>query len=98
MLELLRGSRRLIELRIERVLQKMKTKAPVRIIKRDQRNNAESAAEEKAAAKKTPQQTAREMVATVSGWVNEFQQKRRTETTRAIKTLLPKTTPQTGEI
>lgn len=76
----------------------MKTKAPVRVIKRDQRNSAESAGVENDAAKKTPQQTAREMVATVTEWVNEFQQKRRTETARAIKTLLPKTTPQTGEI
>ncbi|MBA2340650.1 MAG: hypothetical protein H0V88_09655 [Pyrinomonadaceae bacterium] len=76
----------------------MKTKAPVRVIKRDQRNSTESASVETTTAKKTPQQTAREMVATVTEWVNEFQQKRRTETARAIKTLLPKTTPQTGEI
>lgn len=76
----------------------MKTKAPIRVIKRDQRNSAESAAEDNSAEKKTPQQSAREMVATVTEWVNEFQQKRRTETARAIKTLLPKSTPQTGEI
>jgi hypothetical protein len=29
------------------------------------------------------------MVGTVTNWVNEFQQKRRTETTRAIHTLFP---------
>jgi hypothetical protein len=47
--------------------------------------------------KKTAQEAARDMVATVTEWVNEFQQKRRMETTHAIKTLLTKPTPQTGE-
>jgi len=37
------------------------------------------------------------MVATVSNWVTEFQQKRRNETTQAIKTLFPETTPQPSE-
>jgi hypothetical protein len=29
------------------------------------------------------------MVSTVTNWVTEFQQKRRTETSRALKTLFP---------
>jgi hypothetical protein len=38
-------------------------------------------------------ETARDMVQTVSNWVNELQQKRRTETATAIKTLLSETRP-----
>jgi hypothetical protein len=60
------------------------TKGPVRVIKREQRNRVE-APEAKPA---TPRETARDMVATVSNWVSEFQQKRRAETSQAIKTLL----------
>ena len=36
-------------------------------------------------------ETARDMVQTVTNWVNELQQKRRTETATAIKTLLSET-------
>ena len=36
----------------------------------------------------TTAQTAREMVKTVINWVNELQQKRRTETANAIKLML----------
>jgi len=36
------------------------------------------------------------MVATVTEWVNEFQQKRRVETRQAIRKLLTETTPQTS--
>ena len=40
--------------------------------------------------KVTPaRETARDMVKTVTNWVNELQQKRRDETAKAIKTLLP---------
>ena len=35
----------------------------------------------------TASQTAREMVGTVTNWVNEFQQKRRNETTTALRIL-----------
>jgi hypothetical protein len=38
---------------------------------------------------KTTQQTAREMVHTVTTWVSELQQRKRLETTRAIKMLFP---------
>jgi len=37
----------------------------------------------------TAAQTAREMVKTVTNWVNEVQQKRRLETANAIKLMLP---------
>jgi hypothetical protein len=60
------------------------TKGSVRVIKRDERKRVE-APEAKPA---TPRETARDMVATVSNWVSEFQQRRRAETSQAIKTLL----------
>jgi hypothetical protein len=65
----------------------MAQKTPIRVIKRDERNRKESAAEQPQ--RKTAQETARDMVSTVSNWVQEFQQKRRTETTRAIQSLFP---------
>lgn len=67
----------------------MTKKTPIRIIKRDERKRQESASEKPKTARKTAQETAREMVGTVTNWVNEFQQKRRTETSRAIQTLFP---------
>jgi hypothetical protein len=67
----------------------MTTKAPIRVIKRNERNRDKSVAVGKNAVKKTAQETARDMVATVSDWVNEFQQKRRTETKQAIQNLFP---------
>lgn len=73
----------------------MKTKTPIKIIKRDERTRQEQ--EQETAAKKSTQETARDMVATVSGWVNEFQQKRRTETAQAIKSLFADSTPQTSK-
>jgi uncharacterized membrane-anchored protein len=74
----------------------MNTKTPIKIIKRGERNRPQKAVGEAATTKKSAQETAREMVATVTEWVNEFQQKRRMETTHAIKTLLtPDRTPQT---
>jgi uncharacterized membrane-anchored protein len=38
-------------------------------------------------------QTAREMVKTVTNWVNDLQQKRTVETAHAVKILLTKTRP-----
>lgn len=74
----------------------MKTKTPIKVIKRDERGHERARQEEPAVEKKTAKETARDMVATVSEWVSEFQQKRRTETKQAIKTLFPGTTPQTS--
>lgn len=74
----------------------MNTKTPIKVIKRGERNRPETVVEEITPNKKSAPETARDMVATVSGWVNEFQQKRRIETTQAIKNLFPDTTPQAG--
>ena len=68
----------------------MKTKQPIKIIKRGERT-VEKATPEPEVAKKSTQESARDMVATVSSWVNEFQQRRRTETAQAIKTLFADT-------
>ena len=76
----------------------MATKPNVKVIKRSERAAQESqeTAVEKTE-KKSAQETAREMVTTVTGWVSEFQQKRRAETRQAIKTIFNDATPQPGK-
>ena len=74
----------------------MTKKAPIKIIKRDERNRSKENKKDKTT-RETAQETAREMVATVTNWVNEFQQKRRTETKQAIKTLFHEP-PQPSEV
>ena len=74
----------------------MTKKAPIKIIKRNERNRTEETVQEKEQPKKSAQVAAREMVNTVSTWVNEFQQKRRAETSKAIKSLFPEP-PQPSE-
>lgn len=69
----------------------MKTKQPIKIIKRGARAVEKAAPAEQEAVNKTAKESARDMVATVSSWVNEFQQRRRTETAQAIKTLFADT-------
>ena len=75
----------------------MKTKIPIRVINREERTRQQAATEEATPERKSTQEAAREMVANVTQWVNEFQQKRRSETTRAIKTLFTDRTPQTSK-
>ena len=63
----------------------MSEKKAIKIIKKGER-----ALKQKPAPKgNTAAQTAREMVQTVTNWVNEVQQKRRVETAAAIKLMLP---------
>ncbi len=72
----------------------MKNKT-IKVIKRSEREAQETAVVEPVIdEKKNTQIAAREVVATVTNWVNEFQQKRRTETAQAFKTLFSETTPQ----
>lgn len=75
----------------------MRTKSPIRVIKREERNRRESAIENADDARKTPKETARDMVSTVSTWVSEFKQNRRDETKKAFSTLFPDP-PQTSGI
>src|SRR6266511_2497603 len=64
---------------------KMPEKKVIKVIKKDER-----ARKQKPAPKgNTTAQTAREMVQTVTNWVNELQQKRRVETAKAIELMLP---------
>jgi flagellar hook-basal body complex protein FliE len=65
----------------------MTAKTPIKVIKRAERNRLQESSEKNKAKQDSPRETAREMVSTVTNWVNEFQQKRRTETSAAIKTL-----------
>lgn len=74
----------------------MNKKTPIRIIKRSERNKQEKPVETAKSTRESAQETARDMVATVSNWVNEFQQKRRAETSQALKTLFPET-PRASE-
>jgi hypothetical protein len=74
----------------------MNTKTPIKIIKRGERNRKTEAPVPTTEEKKTPKEAARDIVATVSEWVNEFQQKRRVETRQALRNLLSETTPQTS--
>ena len=74
----------------------MTTNKSIKIIKRGQRAAQQEAAASAAQSeqKKSANEAARDVVATVSEWVSEFQQKRRTETSQALKTLFGETTPQ----
>ncbi len=71
----------------------MSGKKTIRVIKKGERTTQEKSAHKATHAR----DAAREMVKTVTDWVNEVQRKRRTETANAIKTLLTKT-PQPSEI
>jgi hypothetical protein len=65
----------------------MSEKKVIRVIKKGDLKR-----QQKPVAKAVPaRETARDMVQTVTNWVNELQQKRRNETTKAIKTLLTNT-------
>ncbi len=75
----------------------MKTKTSIKVIKRGDRNRPQTPIATESTQKKSAQESARDIVANVSEWVTEFQQKRRQETTRAIKMLLAETTPQTSK-
>ena len=75
----------------------MQKKIPIKVIKRDERNRQQQPIAEAEPERKTAQEAAREMVANVTQWVNEFQQKRRTETAQALKTIFSDQTPQTSK-
>ena len=64
----------------------MSEKKAIKIIKKDERVRKQKPAPKV----NSTAQTAREMVQTVTNWVTELQQKRRVETTNAIKLMLPK--------
>jgi hypothetical protein len=63
----------------------MSEKKAIKIIKKNDRKRRDRPVEKAASAR----ETARDMVQTVTNWVDELQQKRRNETAKAIKQLLP---------
>ncbi len=71
----------------------MSEKKTIKIIKKAQRVTKEKPAPKG----NTTAQTAREMVQTVTNWVNELQQKRRVETAKALKLMLPEN-PRPNEV
>jgi hypothetical protein len=71
----------------------MTAKAKVKVIKKSELKNIETPV----VIEKKPTQAAREMVSTVSNWVNDFQQRRREETKQAIEKFFS-AQPQTGEM
>lgn len=70
----------------------MTTKKAIRVIKRDERARREQAG--KAVSAQTPQDAARDMVATVTEWVNELQHKHHTDARRAINNLFSEPAPR----
>jgi hypothetical protein len=70
----------------------MSGKKPIKIIKKNERNRKESSVNKPAGAR----EAAREMVQTVTNWVNDLQQTKRQETAEALKMLLSET-PRTSE-
>ena len=76
-------------------LDKMSEKKAIKIIKKDERVRKQKPVPKG----NTTAQSAREMVQTVTNWVNELQQKRRTETADAFKRLMPANphNPRTSE-
>ncbi len=71
----------------------MTAKAKVKVIKKSELKSFETPV----IVEKKPTQAAREMVSTVTNWVNDFQQRRREETKQAIEKFFP-AQPQTGEM
>jgi|UPI0005A8FC17 uncharacterized membrane protein len=64
--------------------------AKIRVIKRKEQEGRGETSPPKA------KEAMREMVANVSQWVNEFQQKKREETTRVLKSLIEPTAQTSG--
>ena len=71
----------------------MSEKKTIRVVKKNERIAAEKAVPKT----NSRRDTAREMVHTVTNWVNELKQKRLTETTNAIQSLFSET-PQPSEV
>lgn len=71
----------------------MTAKAKIKVIKKGEIK----VAEKPVVIEKKSNQAAREMVSTVSNWVNEFQHRRREETKQAIEKFFP-SQPQTSGV
>lgn len=63
----------------------MSEKKVVKVIKREERVQKKASAR---SARNSKRKRPTDMVTTVTGWVNEFQQRQRTETSKAIENLI----------
>lgn len=63
----------------------MSEKKVVKVIKREERVQKKASSR---AARNNKRKRPTDMVSTVTGWVNEFQQRQRTETSKAIENLI----------
>lgn len=68
-------------------------KKTIKVVKKEQRNRKETVAPKATGAR----EAARDMVQNVTNWVNEFQQRRRNETSDALKLLLSES-PRPSEV
>lgn len=71
----------------------MTAKAKIKVIKKGELKAAVKSAKPAVVEKHSTKQAAREMVSTVSNWVNDFQQRKRDETRQALDMLF-KAQPQ----
>jgi hypothetical protein len=76
----------------------MTRKPLIRIIKREERNRREKAAEVLQENESASSGAARETVSNVTAWVREFQQRRRGESKRAFKNLFDGSVPRPDEV
>jgi hypothetical protein len=63
----------------------MSEKKVVKVIKREERVQKKASAR---AARNSKRKTPTDMVSTVTSWVNDFQQRQRSETSKAIESLI----------
>ena len=75
----------------------MNTKSTIKVIKREDRNRQEKGTPRVKSTGQAARETARDVVSNVSTWVSEFQKRRRTETSQALKSLFPEP-PQTSGV
>ncbi len=65
---------------------RMSDKKPVKVIKREERSKKKPVSAR--ARRESARKTATDMVATVTSWVSEFQQKQRNDASKAIESLM----------
>jgi hypothetical protein len=71
----------------------MSANAKIKVIKKGEKTKAQEPVKTE---KKSTQEAAREIVSTVTNWVNEFQQRRRGDTKQAFEKLFSQQTQPSG--
>ena len=75
----------------------MAEKPRIRLVKRGERDRRQQAAEERGARGGGDRDPSREALATVTGWVREYQQKRRAHSARAFRDMFEGLVPHSGK-